>query len=190
MSAGVPSRLQRCRLLRASHELGFAFFIIFLFRLIFLDPEGARLSGRGRGRNGFRRAHHPRRVPCHRAARHHIARDHTARTHHRACADGDARQHDCPRRHPRTVADGDRRTRQRKTLAPVIVRRRAKERLLRNHRADTERDRGDIVNLRPVADRRPGTDGRAGLRVQGLVPTPRLERGTPRSTIWCSNQLS
>ncbi len=23
-----------------------------------------------------------------------------------------------------------------------------------------------------------------------LVPTPRLERGTPRSTIWCSNQLS
>lgn len=25
---------------------------------------------------------------------------------------------------------------------------------------------------------------------EGLVPTPRLERGTPRSTIWCSNQLS
>ena len=23
-----------------------------------------------------------------------------------------------------------------------------------------------------------------------MVPTPRLERGTPRSTIWCSNQLS
>jgi hypothetical protein len=23
-----------------------------------------------------------------------------------------------------------------------------------------------------------------------LVPLPRLERGTPRSTIWCSNQLS
>jgi hypothetical protein len=23
-----------------------------------------------------------------------------------------------------------------------------------------------------------------------VVPTPRLERGTPRSTIWCSNQLS
>jgi hypothetical protein len=28
---------------------------------------------------------------------------------------------------------------------------------------------------------------RSGRRV---VPTPRLERGTPRSTIWCSNQLS
>ena len=24
----------------------------------------------------------------------------------------------------------------------------------------------------------------------GMVPPPRLERGTPRSTIWCSNQLS
>ncbi len=23
-----------------------------------------------------------------------------------------------------------------------------------------------------------------------MVPLPRLERGTPRSTIWCSNQLS
>lgn len=23
-----------------------------------------------------------------------------------------------------------------------------------------------------------------------VVPLPRLERGTPRSTIWCSNQLS
>lgn len=23
-----------------------------------------------------------------------------------------------------------------------------------------------------------------------MVPPPRLERGTPRSTIWCSNQLS
>ena len=29
-----------------------------------------------------------------------------------------------------------------------------------------------------------------GLRRTEMVPPPRLERGTPRSTIWCSNQLS
>ncbi len=37
----------------------------------------------------------------------------------------------------------------------------------------------------------PGTLGsRTASRLEIMVPTPRLERGTPRSTIWCSNLLS
>ena len=52
--------------------------------------------------------------------------------------------------------------------------------------------------LRPIGmglggpDRRTvGTDEKARiLRGAWMVPPPRLERGTPRSTIWCSNQLS
>jgi hypothetical protein len=37
---------------------------------------------------------------------------------------------------------------------------------------------------------RPHSSHRATRTSDSMVPPPRLERGTPRSTIWCSNQLS